>query len=156
MDHDTPTFRFCGATCVFPHARHARTSDSQWAERSVFTTITRFLDRSHVDAFTALLSSKFLPGLGPRPPAALSSAMLCDSTPCTAPSGVLSLTYEKAQTEVRTLPKTARVSFSSNVPRTEQSDWPQIHLPIQAPILPNVAPGNALVEKISSPTHRLP
>ena len=156
MDHDTPTFRFCGATCVFPHARHARTSDSQWAERSVFTTITRFLDRSHVDAFTALLSSKFLPGLGPRPPAALSSAMLCDSTPCTAPSGVLCRTYDTAQTDGWTLPKTEPVSFSYNVPPTGQSDWPPTHLPIQAPTFLNVASGNALVEKISSLTHCLP
>jgi len=57
--------------------------------------------------------------------AGIRHAMRATSTLCTAPSGVLSMTYEAAQTDVRTLPKTARVSFSSNVPQTGQSDWPQ-------------------------------
>lgn len=35
------------------------------------------------------------------------------------------MTYEAAQSDVRTLPKTARVSLSSHVPRTGQADWPQ-------------------------------
>jgi hypothetical protein len=71
---------------------------------------------------------------------------------CTAPTYLASMTFYEVQTDFRSLPKTARVSFSSNVPRTKLSYWLQLICQSKCPYSQTLHPETLSWGKVVSPT----
>ncbi|KAF2852340.1 hypothetical protein T440DRAFT_477799 [Plenodomus tracheiphilus IPT5] len=155
---DRPTFCFCGATCMLPPAEHARrgprvTHNGRRGAVHDYNTRQRLCaarrvqppERVVVHAAPLRVSglAHLVPALSLKP-----SAIIRRSPSLQVPKHRLVAIH--AQTALRTLPKTAPVSFSFHVPQPRLPYWPCPICPSKRRRRPHVAPGNAFMETENS------